>query len=140
MIDVKIIGIGGHSRSLASNFHGHKINIVGYFDDKGSKEEVIDKGLYSKFYMHRIGHWLGMDVHDVGSYKQDGDWRALEKGMVMTVEPGIYILNSLEDVDDKWKGIGVRIEDDILITDTGFEVLTPNVPRTIDEVEQAVKG
>ena len=58
----------------------------------------------------------------------------------MTVEPGIYILNSLEDVDDKWKGIGVRIEDDILITDTGFEVLTPNVPRTIDEVEQAVKG
>lgn len=107
---------------------------------KGSKEEVIDKGLYSKFYMHRIGHWLGMDVHDVGSYKQDGDWRALEKGMVMTVEPGIYILNSLEDVDDKWKGIGVRIEDDILITDTGFEVLTPNVPRTIDEVEQAVKG
>ena len=81
-----------------------------------------------------------MDVHDVGSYKQDGDWRALEKGMVMTVEPGIYILNSLEDVDDKWKGIGVRIEDDILITDTGFEVLTPNVPRSIDEVEQTVKG
>ena len=58
----------------------------------------------------------------------------------MTVEPGIYILNSLEDVDDKWKGIGVRIEDDILITDTGFEVLTPNVPRSIDEVEQTVKG
>ena len=107
---------------------------------KGTKEQVIEKGDYSKFYMHRIGHWLGMDVHDVGGYKQDGDWRELEKGMVMTVEPGIYILDSLEDVDDKWKGIGVRIEDDIVITDSGFEVLTPNVPRTIEEVEHTVQG
>ena len=107
---------------------------------KGTKEQVIEKGDYSKFYMHRIGHWLGMDVHDVGGYKQDGDWRELEKGMVMTVEPGIYILDSLEDIDDKWKGIGVRIEDDIVITDSGFEVLTPNVPRTIEEVEHTVQG
>ena len=107
---------------------------------KGTKEQIIEKGDYSKFYMHRIGHWLGMDVHDVGGYKQDGDWRELEKGMVMTVEPGIYILDSLEDVDDKWKGIGVRIEDDIVITDSGFEVLTPNVPRTIEEVEHTVQG
>lgn len=107
---------------------------------KGTKEQVIEKGDYSKFYMHRIGHWLGMDVHDVGGYKQDGDWRELEKGMVMTVEPGIYILDSLGDVDDKWKGIGVRIEDDIVITDSGFEVLTPNVPRTIEEVEHTVQG
>ena len=107
---------------------------------KGTKEQVIEKGDYSKFYMHRIGHWLGMDVHDVGGYKQDGDWRELEKGMVMTVEPGIYILDSLEEVDDKWKGIGVRIEDDIVITDSGFEVLTPNVPRTIEEVEHTVQG
>ena len=90
--------------------------------------------------MHRIGHWLGMDVHDVGSYKQDGDWRPLEEGMVMTVEPGIYILDSMEGVDDKWKGIGVRIEDDIAITDSGFEILTPDVPRTIEEVEQTVQG
>ena len=107
---------------------------------QGSKDEIIDKGEYSKFYMHRIGHWLGMDVHDVGSYKQDGDWRPLEEGMVMTVEPGIYILDSMEDVDDKWKGIGVRIEDDIAITDSGFEILTPDVPRTIEEVEQTVQG
>lgn len=107
---------------------------------KGSKEEIIEKGEYSKFYMHRIGHWLGMDVHDVGSYKQDGDWRELEKGMVMTVEPGIYILDSIEGIDDKWKGIGVRIEDDIAITDSGFELLTPDVPRTIEEVEQTVQG
>ena len=107
---------------------------------KGTKEEVIEKGEYSKFYMHRIGHWLGMDVHDVGSYKRDGDWRELEKGMVMTVEPGIYILDSIEGIDDKWKGIGVRIEDDIAISDSGFELLTPDVPRTIEEVEQTVQG
>ena len=107
---------------------------------KGTKEEIIEKGEYSKFYMHRIGHWLGMDVHDVGSYKQDGDWRELEKGMVMTVEPGIYILDSIEGIDDKWNGIGVRIEDDIAITDSGFELLTPDVPRTIEEVEQTVQG
>ena len=107
---------------------------------KGTKDQVIENGDYSKFYMHRIGHWLGMDVHDVGGYKQDGDWRDLEKGMVMTIEPGIYILDSLEDVDDKWKGIGVRIEDDIVVTGSGFEVLTPNVPRTIEEVEHTVQG
>ena len=106
----------------------------------GSKEENIEEGLYSKFYMHRIGHWLGMDVHDVGAYKKDGDWRELEKGMVMTIEPGIYILDSLEDVDDKWKGIGVRIEDNIVINDSGNEFLTPDVPRTIEEVEQTVQG
>lgn len=107
---------------------------------QGSRDEIIDKGEYTKFYMHRIGHWLGMDVHDVGSYKQDGDWRPLEEGMVMTVEPGIYILDSMEGVDDKWKGIGVRIEDDIAITESGFEILTPDVPRTIEEVEQTVQG
>ena len=104
------------------------------------EEEIIEKGDYSKFYMHRIGHWLGMDVHDVGSYKTDGDWRQLEKGMVLTIEPGIYILDSLDGIDDKWKGIGVRIEDDIVITDKDFEILTPDIPRTIEEVEQTVLG
>ncbi len=107
---------------------------------KSSKQEAIDKGEYTKFYMHRIGHWLGMDVHDVGGYKQDGDWRDLEPGMVMTIEPGIYILDSLEGVDDKWKGIGVRIEDDVLVTKKGFEVLTPNIPRSIEEVENTVQS
>jgi len=107
---------------------------------KSSKEEAIDTGEYSKFYMHRIGHWLGMDVHDVGSYKQDGDWRDLEPGMVMTIEPGIYILDSLEGVEDKWKGIGVRIEDDVLVTKEGFEVLTPDIPRSIEEVESTVQS
>jgi len=107
---------------------------------KGSKQEAIDTGEYSKYYMHRIGHWLGMDVHDVGSYKQDGDWRDLEPGMVMTIEPGIYILDSLEGVEDKWKGIGVRIEDDVLVTKEGFEVLTPDIPRSIEEVESTVQS
>ena len=107
---------------------------------KSSKQEAIDRGEYSKFYMHRIGHWLGMDVHDVGSYKQDGDWRDLEPGMVMTIEPGIYILDSLEGVEDKWKGIGVRIEDDVLVTKEGFEVLTPDIPRSIEEVESTVQS
>ena len=107
---------------------------------KSKKQEAIDKGEYSKFYMHRIGHWLGMDVHDVGSYKQDGDWRDLEPGMVMTVEPGIYILDSLEGVEDKWKGIGVRIEDDVLVTKKGFEVLTSDIPRSIEEVENTVQS
>ena len=107
---------------------------------KSSKQEAIDTGEYSKYYMHRIGHWLGMDVHDVGSYKQDGDWRDLEPGMVMTIEPGIYILDSLEGVEDKWKGIGVRIEDDVLVTKEGFEVLTPDIPRSIEEVESTVQS
>ena len=107
---------------------------------KSNKQKAIESGEYSKFYMHRIGHWLGMDVHDVGSYKQDGDWRDLEEGMVMTIEPGIYILDSLEDVDDKWKGIGVRIEDDVLVTKNGFEVLTPDVPRSIEDVENTVQS
>ena len=107
---------------------------------KSSKKEAIDTGEYSKYYMHRIGHWLGMDVHDVGSYKQDGDWRDLEPGMVMTIEPGIYIMDSLEGVEDKWKGIGVRIEDDVLVTKKGFEVLTPDIPRSIEEVESTVQS
>ena len=107
---------------------------------KSSKKEAIDTGEYSKYYMHRIGHWLGMDVHDVGSYKQDGDWRDLEPGMVMTIEPGIYILDSLEGVEDKWKGIGVRIEDDVLVTKEGFEVLTPDIPKSIEEVENTVQS
>ena len=100
--------------------------------------EVITDGLndlgllqgnqdYSKFYMHRIGHWLGMDVHDVGNYKRDGEWRDFE--------PGIYILDSLEDVDTKWLGIGIRIEDDVLVTETGFEILTPDSPREISDIE-----
>ena len=85
--------------------------------------------------MHRVGHWLGMDVHDVGNYKVDGEWRSLEEGMVVTIEPGIYILDSLSEVDKKWLGIGIRIEDDILVTKKGNEVLSSKAPREVDEIE-----
>jgi len=102
---------------------------------KGKANEIIKKGEYSKFYMHRIGHWLGMDVHDVGNYKKNGQWRDLEPGMVLTIEPGIYILDSLEDVEEKWLGIGIRIEDDLVVTENGNEVLSANAPRDIQDIE-----
>jgi Xaa-Pro aminopeptidase len=85
--------------------------------------------------MHKLGHWIGMDVHDVGNYKIDGQWRELTAGMAMTVEPGIYVATDNMDVDEKWRGIGVRIEDDILVTDKGCEVMTAGVPKSISEIE-----
>ncbi len=102
---------------------------------KGSVKKLIAEGAYSDFYMHRAGHWLGMDVHDVGDYKIDGEWRLLEPGMVMTIEPGIYIAPDNKKVAKKWRGIGVRIEDDVAITRKGTEVLTSAVPKTVAEIE-----
>ena len=90
---------------------------------------------YKRYYMHRVGHWLGMDVHDVGDYKIDGHWRLLEPGMVTTIEPGIYISPSDTSVPKKWRGIGVRIEDDVLVTKTGYKVLSSGIPRTIEDIE-----
>lgn len=90
--------------------------------------------------MHRTGHWLGMDVHDVGEYKVGDSWRVLEPGMVMTVEPGIYIPAGCRGVDKKWWNIGIRIEDDILVTKTGCEVLSAGVPRTVEEIEEFMRG
>jgi Xaa-Pro aminopeptidase len=102
---------------------------------KGSVKKLIAAGAYSEFYMHRAGHWLGMDVHDVGDYKVDGEWRLLEPGMVMTIEPGIYIAPDCKKVAKKWRGIGVRIEDDVAITRKGTEVLTAGAPKTVGEIE-----
>lgn len=102
---------------------------------KGSLEEVIENKSYRKFYMHNSGHWLGLDVHDKGQYKENGEWRALKPGMILTVEPGIYINDSHEDVDPCWHNIGVRIEDDILVTSAGYENLTASVPKEIAEIE-----
>ena len=85
--------------------------------------------------MHRAGHWLGMDVHDVGEYKVGGEWRVLEVGMALTVEPGIYIAPDNQNVAKKWRGIGVRIEDDVVVTKTGCEILTSGVPKTVAEIE-----
>ncbi|MBU2967155.1 Xaa-Pro aminopeptidase [Amphritea sp. 2_MG-2023] len=101
----------------------------------GDPEDLIETGAYREFYMHRIGHWLGMDVHDVGDYKIDGEWRSLESGMVLTVEPGIYVSPQNESVDEKWRGIGIRIEDDVLVTEDGYEVLSAAAPKGVDEIE-----
>jgi len=101
----------------------------------GRPRQLIKSEAYRDFYMHRIGHWIGMDVHDVGDYKIDDDWRLLEPGMVTTVEPGIYISPSNKKVPKKWRGIGVRIEDDVLITRNGNKVLSAGIPKTIQEIE-----
>jgi Xaa-Pro aminopeptidase len=103
---------------------------------QGEVEELIKKNAYKQFYLHSSGHWLGLDVHDAGDYKIEGEWRALQPGMTLTVEPGIYIPPGQKEVDPRWWGIGVRIEDDILVTATGHEVLTHGAPKTVEEIER----
>ena len=103
---------------------------------KGRTPQLIKDGAYRKFFMHRTGHWLGMDVHDVGEYKVGEQWRVLEPGMVMTVEPGIYIAPGTRGVRKEWWGIGVRIEDDVVVTDGEPEVLTAAMPSDPDEIER----
>ncbi|MCY3690199.1 MAG: Xaa-Pro aminopeptidase [Gammaproteobacteria bacterium] len=101
----------------------------------GTADEIIETEAYKPFYMHRVGHWLGIDVHDVGSYKDGDDWRPFEPGMVTTIEPGIYIAPDFEDVAPRWRGIGVRIEDDVLVTSSGNRILSEGVPRGMEEIE-----
>ncbi|MGB5098329.1 MAG: Xaa-Pro aminopeptidase [Porticoccaceae bacterium] len=103
---------------------------------KGDVDDLIARNAYTDFYMHRAGHWLGMDVHDVGDYKVDNEWRLLEPGMVMTVEPGIYVAPDNRKVAKKWRGIGIRIEDDVVITRKGPEILTAGVPKTVADIER----
>lgn len=105
----------------------------------GSREEIVEKENYKKFFMHRTGHWLGMDVHDVGRYKVADEWRTLEPGMVFTVEPGIYIAAGADGVPEEFFNIGVRIEDDVLVTEDGYEVLTSAVPKEVRDVEATMK-
>lgn len=102
---------------------------------KGEVQALIDSEAHRAFYMHRAGHWLGMDVHDVGDYKVGGEWRVLEPGMALTVEPGIYIASDNQNVAKKWRGIGVRIEDDVVVTRQGCEILSAGLPRTVAEIE-----
>ena len=102
---------------------------------QGNLEEIIQKESFRQFYMHGTGHWLGMDVHDVGSYKVEGDWRTYEEGMVVTVEPGLYIAPDDETVDAKWRGIGIRIEDDVAVTKNGPRVLTAAVVKSVEDIE-----
>jgi len=102
---------------------------------QGNIEQIIESESFHQFYMHGTGHWLGMDVHDVGSYKIEGEWRAYEEGMTVTVEPGLYIAPDDETVDAKWRGIGIRIEDDVVVTKDGPRVLTAAVVKTVEEIE-----
>ncbi len=106
----------------------------------GDVEGHIEKGDYKRFYMHRTGHWLGMDVHDVGDYKIEDTWRELEPGMTLTVEPGLYIAEGSADVDQRWWNIGIRIEDDVLVTRDGCEVLTADAPKSVADIEACMRG
>lgn len=101
----------------------------------GNVDELVESEAFRQFFMHGTGHWLGMDVHDVGAYKTGEDWRVYEAGMVVTVEPGLYVAPDDETVDAKWRGIGIRIEDDIVVTENGPLVLTKNVVKTVEEIE-----
>jgi Xaa-Pro aminopeptidase len=114
----------------------------GFIDLKlcpGSVESVLETESYKQFYMHRTGHWLGMDVHDVGEYKIGEQWRPLQPGMVLTVEPGCYIRPADGIPKELWN-IGIRIEDDVLITGKGNEVLTLDAPKTVAEIEETMKN
>ncbi|HEU4617780.1 MAG TPA: Xaa-Pro aminopeptidase [Gammaproteobacteria bacterium] len=107
---------------------------------KGRLPTLLKEQAYRPYFMHKTGHWLGMDVHDVGDYKISDAWRMLEPGMVLTIEPGIYIAADAKRVDKRWRGIGVRIEDDVAVTRDGFELLTDGLPATIEEVEDCMSG
>lgn len=102
---------------------------------KGRLPTLLKEEAYKPFYMHRTGHWLGMDVHDVGDYKVSGEWRLLEPGMVLTVEPGLYIAEHSRNVAKKWWNIGIRIEDDVLVTKTGHDILSKDAPKTVADIE-----
>ena len=105
---------------------------------KGSLDAVLENGDYRRFYMHRTGHWLGMDVHDAGEYKLGGEWRALVEGMVLTIEPGMYI-RPADDVPEAFWNIGIRIEDDAVVTADGCELITEGVPKAVAEIEALMR-
>ena len=107
---------------------------------KGRVQTLVKNGDYRRFYMHRTGHWLGLDVHDVGDYKVGEEWRILEPGMVMTVEPGLYIAPGMKGVPKKWWGTGIRIEDDVLVTRSGPDVLSADAPKDPDEIERLMQA
>ena len=107
---------------------------------KGEFNEQVETEGYRQFFMHRTGHWLGLDVHDVGDYRIQEQWRQLEPGMALTVEPGLYVAPDDTTVDEQWRGIGIRIEDDVLVTKTGCEVLSHEVPKDVAEIEKIMKG
>ena len=107
---------------------------------EGDLETLLSEEAYLPYFPHKTGHWLGLDVHDVGDYQINGQWRVFEEGMVTTIEPGIYFNPELVDVPEEFRGIGIRIEDDVLVTRKGNEVLTSEVPKTIGEIESIMAG
>jgi Xaa-Pro aminopeptidase len=102
---------------------------------KGRVPALIRDGAYRRYFMHRTGHWLGMDVHDVGDYKVGDEWRVLEPGMALTIEPGIYLPAGARGVPKRFHNIGIRIEDDVIVTKKGAEVLTSRAPKDPDQIE-----
>ena len=100
-------------------------------------DNLIEKGDFRRFYMHRTGHWLGLDVHDAGEYKVGDDWTVLQPGMTLTVEPGLYI-RPAADIPAELAGIGIRIEDDVRVTATGCDIYT-TAPKTVDEIEEVMR-
>ncbi|MFZ2541369.1 MAG: M24 family metallopeptidase, partial [Gallionella sp.] len=136
------IGVA-HPGKLWNEPHDAALRVLaqGFIDLKlcnGSVEAVLDNESYKKFYMHRTSHWLGMDVHDVGDYKTGENWRPLQPGMVLTVEPGCYI-RPADDVPQALWNIGIRIEDDVVITAQGNEVLTDAAPKTVPDIEELMR-
>jgi len=107
---------------------------------KGNVDSLIETKAYLPFYMHRCGHFLGLDTHDAGRYKVDAGWRILQPGMVRTMEPGLYISAKIPNIPERWHNIGIRIEDDVLITATGNEVLNAKLPKKIDDIENIMAG
>ena len=115
---------------------------------EGSLDGALESGSYRRFYMHRTGHWLGMDVHDCGEYREPGEsaavggekpWRVLRPGMVLTVEPGLYV-RAAADVPAAYHDIGIRIEDDAVVTDAGCEIITSEVPKSASEIEALMRS
>ena len=121
-----------HARSVEILTEG----MVGLGLLKGEVAKLVEEGEYKKFYMHRLSHYLGLDVHDAGAYHRDGEPRPLEPGMVLTVEPGLYVAEDAEDIPDEYRGLGVRIEDDVLVTPEGRRVLTDKAPKQVEEIEE----
>lgn len=107
---------------------------------QGDLDKLIADEAYRDFYMHGTGHWLGLDVHDVGNYKKSGEWRNLEPGMVVTIEPGLYIRANSANVPECYWNIGIRIEDDVVVTEAGPDVLTRDVPKSVDDIEALMRG
>ena len=107
---------------------------------EGDLETLLSEEAYLPYFPHKTGHWLGLDVHDVGDYQINGQWRVFEEGMVTTIEPGIYFNPELTEVPEEFRGIGIRIEDDVLVTSKGNEVLTSEAPKTIGEIESIMAG